>query len=244
MTNLFSSNYLANRPIELAMKTFAKQFVSTQKILDIGCGHKPYRRFFHSHYYGVDVVPLPDVDYVAPAWHIPVDSASFDGVVLNQSLEHITKTVETIAEIKRILKPGGKALISVPHTVHNHGERMPLKKAPFPIDSSVTAGWQDDFYRFTRYGLLYLCRDFKVLSLVPTTGFWATQLQLTNYFWAQLQLDWLFRPLYAVNNCLGLAADGVAKLLLHTPFPTLHRFYSNVYDTLTINYIMVIQKHE
>ncbi len=46
---------------------------------------------------------------------LPLESCSVDWVLSTQVLEHITDHQKAVSEIHRILKPGGYALISVPH---------------------------------------------------------------------------------------------------------------------------------
>src|SRR3989339_629096 len=124
MPNLFSCNYLARKPIELAMKEFAGNFDKNQKVLDVGCGKKPYAKFFSCEYIGLDPYKEVAPEIVANAWEIPLPDNSVDGIVLNQSLEHIAQTEKTISEIKRVLKLNGIGIVTVPQTMKNHS--MPI----------------------------------------------------------------------------------------------------------------------
>ena len=45
---------------------------------------------------------------------LPLADASFDGVLFLDVLEHVTNQRAVISEIRRILKPGGTLIISVP----------------------------------------------------------------------------------------------------------------------------------
>src|SRR5881396_3040515 len=60
------------------------------RVLDVGCGVKPYLPFFASarEYVGVDVVENPHADVQAPVEDLPLDDASFDLVLCLQVLEH------------------------------------------------------------------------------------------------------------------------------------------------------------
>jgi ubiquinone/menaquinone biosynthesis C-methylase UbiE len=49
------------------------------------------------------------------AEELPLASASFDGILCLDVLEHVTDEIAAIREICRILKPGGTLVISVPH---------------------------------------------------------------------------------------------------------------------------------
>ena len=61
------------------------------RVLDVGCGVKPYYPFFAgvaSEYVGVDVVENPAAELLGPVEALPVDDASFDVVLCTQVLEH------------------------------------------------------------------------------------------------------------------------------------------------------------
>lgn len=60
----------------------------------------------------VDVNKMPfGFDFMhAPAEHIPADSNRFDTVVMTYTLCSIADTEQALAEIRRVLKPGGKLL--------------------------------------------------------------------------------------------------------------------------------------
>lgn len=55
-----------------------------------------------------------EVDYKCDLSDIPVDNGTFDFIVCNHVLEHVEDDGKAINEIYRVLKVGGKALISVP----------------------------------------------------------------------------------------------------------------------------------
>lgn len=70
----------------------------------------------------------------------------FDVVVCTEVLEHTIQPFDAVKEIKRILKPGGVAIISTPYNFRIHG--------PLP-----------DCWRFTEHGLRVLFKDFEIISL-------------------------------------------------------------------------------
>ena len=81
--------------------------------LDLGCGTVKKEGFV-----GVDRIAFPGVDIVADLtarW--PFDDASVDEVHCAQMIEHLTVTqrVFFVNELYRVLKPGGKASLIVPH---------------------------------------------------------------------------------------------------------------------------------
>src|ERR1051325_897894 len=92
------------------------------RLLDVGCGHQPYRQVVLSlpsratTYIGLDFAENryqpPDV-----AWdgvRIPLGDASIDSVLLTEVLEHCPEPETVLREIYRVLKPGGFMFLTVP----------------------------------------------------------------------------------------------------------------------------------
>ena len=93
------------------------------RVLDVGCGEQPYRPWMTaaSEYVGVDVEPGPGIEAVicpGEAWPLP--DAAFDSVLCTQVLEHDSDPRHTLAEIDRVLAPGGTAVVSVPFAYNEH----------------------------------------------------------------------------------------------------------------------------
>ncbi|KKP79671.1 MAG: hypothetical protein A2271_03140 [Candidatus Moranbacteria bacterium RIFOXYA12_FULL_35_19] len=241
--NIFQYNYLSRNPIEQAMRHFGKKFNTDKKILDIGCGKKPYAKYFKCQYLGLDPFDTQNADIVADSWDIPSENNIFDGIILNQSLEHIKKTDETIAEIKRILKPGGIGIITAPQTMKNHGIIVPSKKEALNnFDKDKLNYWRHDYFRFTKFGLIYLFRDFEILEIKETSGYFSTILQLINYFLYSLGKE-LFFPVYFFNNILALFLDKLFYFVSKSGVSIFKYFYTITYESLTLNYILIIKKN-
>lgn len=99
-------------------------------ILDIGCGLGTYvRRFraFSPHVYGIDVdAPrlkegaargTPNL-MVAVAERLPFADETFDVVVLNEVIEHVSDDAATLREAVRTLRPGGAVIIYAPNRLY------------------------------------------------------------------------------------------------------------------------------
>lgn len=104
-----------------------------QTILDCGCGRGFYLKMLRhasatSRLLGIDLeLPLlvkarrnvGHLPGVLPAnasvYSLPYADATFDAVILSEVLEHVERDVEALAELRRVLKPGGVLLITVPH---------------------------------------------------------------------------------------------------------------------------------
>jgi SAM-dependent methyltransferase len=138
------------------------QWLATQspllrgRLLDSGCGNQPYRCWYQPHVDAVvtlDAAAAPGVDVIGFADRLPFASESFDTVLATEVLEHVENAERAAAELFRVLRPGGHALISVPYLYPTH-------EAPY------------DFRRFTHFGLADLLRrhHFDVLSLSAKGG--------------------------------------------------------------------------
>ena len=99
------------------------------KVLDVGCGEMPFRPFL-SHevdYQGVDVAESvsfgmrnhPDI-VLFDGVNIPFPDNSWDGILCTEVLEHAVEPELLIAEMLRVLRPGGTLLLTVPFAARVH----------------------------------------------------------------------------------------------------------------------------
>ena len=114
-------------------------------LLDAGSGRAPYRERLRRR--GVRIITLDvedrsgGTDLIADVQAMPeVAGDSMDTILCTQVLEHLPRPWDALAEIARVLRPGGHLILSVPHLSAIH-------EAP------------GDFYRYTRYGLESLLGD-------------------------------------------------------------------------------------
>lgn len=170
-------------------------------VVDLGCGEAPYRdEILRSArtYIGVDwPASLHDrskVDLVADlSAGVPLTTASVDTVVCFQSLEHVKEPSRLLVECHRILRPGGRLLVTVPFMWHIHEE-------------------PNDYYRFTRFGLAYLLEQagFDQIRIRENTGFWQMWVLKFNYHTRRFSvgpLKLLFVPLWWVGQELACFLD-------------------------------------
>ena len=109
----------------------------TYRVLDVGCGPKPYYPFFAeraSEYVGVDVVENPVAELRGSVEALPVEDATFDVVLCTQVLEHCDDPAQAVRELRRVTAPGGRVLAST------HGVQV---YHPSP----------QDYWRWTHAGL-------------------------------------------------------------------------------------------
>jgi SAM-dependent methyltransferase len=96
------------------------------RLLDVGCGTKPYERFFQvDEYVGLDIESARTratraADQYYDGRRFPFVDASFDAVLCNQVLEHVFNPNEFVAEMRRVLKPGGCLILTVPFVWDEH----------------------------------------------------------------------------------------------------------------------------
>jgi SAM-dependent methyltransferase len=101
-----------------------------QVLLDLGCGPGHYTAALRAR--GAEVVPVdnapeelgpepPAGALLADAGALPLPDASADGVVCSNLLEHTPDTAAVLAEIERVLRPGGWAYVSWTNWYSPHG---------------------------------------------------------------------------------------------------------------------------
>jgi SAM-dependent methyltransferase len=82
------------------------------RLLDVGCGSNLLVRL-HGHGVGCDVHPYPEADVRCDSALLPFAGGSFDTVALLACLNHITRRGETLRECRRVLRPGGRVVVSM-----------------------------------------------------------------------------------------------------------------------------------
>lgn len=97
-------------------------------VLDIGCGHSPYEFLLNKEvtYYGIDIVDADKFDYrnssITPfnGEDIPFANEEFDAFICTEVLEHVEKYQKLTDEIYRVLKIGGKGIVTIPWSARYH----------------------------------------------------------------------------------------------------------------------------
>jgi SAM-dependent methyltransferase len=116
--------FIARRGLLKSIKELGSDI--TGRTLDVGCGTKPYEKYFNcSEYVGLEIETtlnreLKKADYFYDGKKFPFGNAEFDSIVTNQVLEHVFNPDEFLDEINRVLKVGGKLLLTVPFVWDEH----------------------------------------------------------------------------------------------------------------------------
>jgi len=135
-------------PVLADLNDFMKAQASTEAltILDYGAGASPYRAYFpNSDYRRADITEAPTLRYkIKPDSTIAEADGVFDLIISTQVAEHVPNPGVYFQECLRLLKPGGKLILTTHGIWDEHG-------SPY------------DFQRWTDAGLI---RDLKVAGFI------------------------------------------------------------------------------
>lgn len=116
--------YFARRGLAQSLTRWSVEL--SGRLLDVGCGTKPYRALFATEdYVGLDIDSertraLDVADVLYDGGEFPFPDQSFDSALCNQVLEHVFNPEAFLSEIHRVLVPGGKLLLTVPFVWDEH----------------------------------------------------------------------------------------------------------------------------
>lgn len=150
------------------------------RVLDVGAGPARYRRLFtHCEYKTQDFKKLTpqqakwteasdyaDIDYVSDISAIPVPDESFDVVLCTEVLEHVPDPIAAIREVGRILRTGGRLLLTAPQRSGSH-------QAPYHYYGGFTPDW---------YRLILPQNGLRIESIEPNGGFFRAYGEETQRF--------------------------------------------------------------
>ncbi len=129
-------------------------------VLDIGAGEAPYRELFEEcSYHAMDLAEWRgrleyQLTVAGDVEHLPFEDDCADVVLSTGVLEHVRDPFAAVAEMFRVLKPGGRAFVYLPLLRPEH-------QPPY------------DFFRYTRYGVAELFENrsgFSNLDIRSTNG--------------------------------------------------------------------------
>ncbi len=205
---LLNPFYIARSSLYLAIKDCSMAL--SGNLLDVGCGTMPYRQLFGvERYTGLDIDceycrKLNFADYFYNGIDFPFSSEEFDSILCNQVLEHVFNPTVFLQEVHRVLKPGGKLLLTMPFVWDEHEQ-------PY------------DYGRYTSFGLNSLLEDagFRILRHEKLVAGAGVLFQLTNAYLYKITLKmprvlrlFIRCTLMAGINIMGLCAQ---KLLPSNP---------------------------
>ena len=171
-------------------------------LLDVGCGSKPYRLLFNvQSYVGLDI----DIESVrsrkiADDYYdgnlFPYPDSTFDSLLCSQVLEHVFNPDVFLGEMHRVLRKGGRILLTVPFVWDEHEQ-------PY------------DYARYSSFGLRSLLEKsgFRIIAQKKIGGNAGLLFQLVNAYLYKVTQKWpkIFKLCFVVTvmasvNVLGFIA--------------------------------------
>jgi len=121
-------------------------------ILDLGAGLRPFADLIPGRAIALDHRPRPEIDLIGDAHHLPFADVSVDAVVCTEVFEHLVDPPAAAREIIRVLKPGGRLVLTT--------------RFCFPLHDRPA-----DFWRFTSYTLARLFAPLDPVVLPQHTAY-------------------------------------------------------------------------
>jgi SAM-dependent methyltransferase len=138
------------------------------KLLDVGCGSKPYESLFRpfvDQYVGIEKRDTFASTYSANAGsrcdlyydgdRLPFPDESFDTVLNIQVLEHTPRPQELLDDMARVLRSDGLLILSAPFSFRLHEQ-------------------PHDYFRFSPHGLVAMCEraGLEIIEMRSQRGLW------------------------------------------------------------------------
>jgi SAM-dependent methyltransferase len=207
-------------PLRCAINDFVRKAAAGvpegARVLDAGAGECIYRPLFAGRrYIGVDRAvgdgtwDYGRLDALADLGRLPFSTASFDWIFCTETLEHLLKPRQALSELGRVLKSGGRLVLTVPFLQAIHQE-------------------PHDYFRYTPNGLCLLLAEagFGEIQLETAGGYFALLDDQLRDLPAHLPLGiaasprtWISWPARAVARASALAIRWVASVLRHREPP-------------------------
>ena len=203
--------YFARRELLIAMRELGHEIGG--RVLDVGCGDRPYERLIGAREYVGLELDTPEsrarnrADVYYDGHHFPFADGSFDGVLCNQVLEHVFSPDDFLREVARVLKEGGRLLLTVPFVWDEHEQPR-------------------DYGRYSSYGLAALLarNGFELLQARKTAADVRALCQMVNAYLYKVTVT--RHPYLNLFATLALMAPfNVAGALLARVTPSNPDFY-------------------
>lgn len=140
------TRFLTGKITRVKLEQFVASFANDDKaVLDLGSRPGLYQQLF-ANVVGLDMQAGSGVHVIGDAHQLPFSSERFDMILCTEALEHFHSPWIAIDEMKRVLTRGGTLILTTRFI-------FPIHDAPH------------DYYRYTKYGLRQLFRNWEISSL-------------------------------------------------------------------------------
>lgn len=189
LTRIVSPVYFGPDIVRPFLQTFD---LDLELVADLGCGTTEHDDLVVA----VDGVAYPNVHVITDLEKLPFQNDSLSGVLSIAVLHHVADPRANVVEMRRVLRPGGRALCYIPFIQGYHAS-------------------PHDYQRFTQSGVAKLFGDFELvrigLGAGPTSGMlWVLQEWLAmvlscgsvRLYRLLLPLTWVLFPLKFLDAIL------------------------------------------
>jgi SAM-dependent methyltransferase len=189
------------------------------RMMDFGCGQKPYQSLFKvDEYIGLDFKNPghphinESIDVFYDGKTIPFPNESFDSIFSSEVFEHIFNLPEIIKELNRVLKTGGNILITCPFAFCEH-------ETP------------NDYARYTSFAIrdLFLKNGFEIVQQIKT-GNSIEALSQMYLMYLHQHINSRLRKIPVVRSAFRLffyTTTNISALILGRIFPKGKDLYMN-----------------
>jgi SAM-dependent methyltransferase len=184
----------------------ARVGADTQEVLDVYCGARPYDDLLPpaAAVTGLDVPGNPyGVADVVTDEFLPFEDESFDLVMCIAAFHYVTDPERGVAEIGRVLRPGGHALVAVP-LVWEYDRTILEHRYTGPELASLFDRWED---------VTVIENGGRAVSWATLTGSLAGMIQwnLPDRPLLRIGVRPVFTGFYLLVNVLGLLLDWIER---------------------------------
>lgn len=207
--------FVIRRGLYVGIKEFA-QIMQQGKLLDFGCGKKPYEHLFSvSEYIGIDIDAsghdhkLSKIDHIYDGKTLPFADQEFDYVFASEVFEHVFNLDDVLAEIHRVLRPGGYLAFTCPFVWDEHEQ-------PY------------DFARYSSFAIDHLMKinEFEVIMVKKSSGYVSTVAQMmSSYIYQYLLPKNIYLKTFLVP--IFVAPVNIAGIILEKVLPRCDTYYLN-----------------
>ncbi len=185
---------LRRRPVDLFVERESAAVPAQSLVVDLGCGECDYKAHFaHARYVGVDLgvgregADYTRLDILGDLARLPLRAETADVVLCTETLEHISQPWVFAREVARVMKRGGRLLLTTPQMARLH--QIP-----------------HDFFRYTEFGLrsLFEREGLRADRIDPEGGYFLllgdTLKHLHGHVFRAAWLRWALAPFYLLSR--------------------------------------------